>query len=398
MKNRQASQSLGDYRNQDLHAFDSKRGPFPKPSCPLTMNATLLVAFGFLLILRPVASVGADRNVAMNNPDKVAWQLFMEINRPASNTERGVPDPGKKLGDDGDVVWETWKSNSTEVFLPDGSKPPPWDESSQPGSPGKPKVFEGSKGDIINALKANPSAPGSEILHGITPSFEPSNPLGDESRMNRAAFEFVVMNDLYNIEGQEELFKKLAANPNSTLQFPIDAKEIKARWRILSADEVAKGADKQYHTHKEGSKVYALMALHIITKDTPTWLWINFRHKETTPEIPDHDTYGMPYAVKGTKWENYRLSGAQVAFVDSTGNPTILSDPTIEKGFEHSSCITCHSFATINDKGRRLPPDDTLLGAPTPSLFSGKNGISTTLKFAQLDFVWSLFRANHKKP
>ena len=35
----------------------------------------------------------ADPNPAINNPDKFAWDRFIEINRPALEGRRGVPDP-----------------------------------------------------------------------------------------------------------------------------------------------------------------------------------------------------------------------------------------------------------------------------------------------------------------
>ena len=72
-----------------------------------------------------------DPNPAVNNPDKVAWDLFVELNRPALEGRRGVPDLTKKHGDAGLRVWETWKITTTpgnEVFLEKGKRPSGWDE------------------------------------------------------------------------------------------------------------------------------------------------------------------------------------------------------------------------------------------------------------------------------
>ena len=41
--------------------------------------------------------------------------------------QRGVPDPGKTIGQAGDVVWHTWKTPD-EIFYPGGQAPPPWNQ------------------------------------------------------------------------------------------------------------------------------------------------------------------------------------------------------------------------------------------------------------------------------
>jgi hypothetical protein len=164
------------------------------------------------------------------------------------------------------------------------------------------------------------------------------------------------------------------------------------------------------------------------------------------PEVSSLDRYsdpdkGFPPEVANTVWQNYRLRGTQVDFVTSTGRPTLLGNTQIEGTFQaSSSCITCHSRASIGQKpasGQRpsrislfedihaiqrfptLPathaqncikvnPQDTsrclesrgvsiikgAIGAPDKSLYiiEGTPG----LEFTQLDFVWSLRRARRR--
>jgi hypothetical protein len=65
----------------------------------------------------------SDPNPAVNSPDKFAWDLFAEINRPALIGSRGIADPTKKVSDPGLRVWETWKITTpigSEVFLKGG--------------------------------------------------------------------------------------------------------------------------------------------------------------------------------------------------------------------------------------------------------------------------------------
>ena len=57
--------------------------------------------------------------------------------------------------------------------------------------------------------------------------------LGNETRMNKEAFEFIVSKNLYSIEGQEEFLTK-----NLAVDFPVAAKEIKAAWRMFTDAEL----------------------------------------------------------------------------------------------------------------------------------------------------------------
>ena len=119
--------------------------------------------------------------------------------------------------------------------------------------------------------------------------------------------------------------------------------------------------------------------------------------------------------LEGTVWENYRLRGTQVDFVDSTGKPTLLANSHIESDFQTTaSCISCHARATIGPpipgvaSVNRLsifdPPyqiDQQIItpsGAPDSSMFVSYLGATGSakpvLRYTQLDFVWSLFRAH----
>ena len=51
--------------------------------------------------------------------------------------------------------------------------------------------------------------------------------------MNKEAFEFILNRNLYSIEGQEDFLNK-----NLAVDFPVDAKEIKAAWRMFTDVEL----------------------------------------------------------------------------------------------------------------------------------------------------------------
>src|ERR1043166_8665504 len=61
-------------------------------------------------------------DVATDYFDDYSWRAFVALVWPAALERRGMPDPSKKLGDDGPRVFETYKA-LWEVFHQDGSPP-----------------------------------------------------------------------------------------------------------------------------------------------------------------------------------------------------------------------------------------------------------------------------------
>jgi len=174
------------------------------------------------------------------------------------------------------------------------------------------------------------------------------------------------------------------------------------------------------------------VALHIITKDLPNWTWATFEHEdneclgeaEKNPALKSVDRYGRnpdgsiskelkdDFIKNGMppKWNYYKLRGTQIDFTKSTGDTIILGNTYTENGFTtSSSCITCHSRATVgaylgNGKLNKLnvfESRDPLLGSvgsPNPRWFyEYKENGSKEMKFLQTDFMWSIpFRVKRK--
>jgi hypothetical protein len=345
----------------------------------------------FALILLLAACTTTIQHPAVNSPDHFAWQLFMEINQP-------IPDDPQ-----GRVVWEGW-ALAREVFAdPNGT--PDWETLTD--SPLR--ELEQFDPMPLQQLLADPT------LTAI-PEFDPILSLlfVNETRMNRAAFDFIVENELWYVEGQEAMF-----NRNESIIFPTDAKEVKALWRPIAPEEA-----HLFHTttltNAEGElELYGLTSLHITTKDLPNWFWATWEHVSNPNReavVPSRDRAGLPAELRGTKWENYVLRGTQIDFVDPTGRPTILASSEIEAGFEAtSSCITCHARSTIGPAivGQEFPfnrlavfigEDPTgqfpigAVGAPDPAWFFDTSSGDETPKYVQLDFVWALIRAQRRNP
>jgi hypothetical protein len=362
-----------------------------------------------------------DTAAALFEPDKYAWKLFVALNWPADPAQK-VADPSKPFGAPGPVVWETWRNimqgAPDTVFPALGADPGPWLGSGSPAIARQERQFDPAPRQL-QVFRAIENALRPTDRPGLAPAFDAAVGAGNEVRMNQSAYEFVRQSNLYNVEGQVAQF----AAGKENLNFPPNAKEVKAQWRKI------KEADKpRYHwaevTLNNGQKEsWGLTALHISTKDLPNWLWTTFEHidNKTPGQVdggppnlgwmtkssdkfacpsPPHDCEKAPtgIGVQGTKWENYRLRGSQIDFVTSFGTPTVLANGQIEAPFQRrSSCITCHARATISRDGTQdigfFPP---LTGAPTSSeFFDAQTGQRT---FMQLDFVWSLRRASSMAP
>lgn len=369
----------------------------------MKISPNRLLALTLLLPLSGIHSPArsADAHSVMNAPDQFAWGLFVDINKPADATKPNGP-----------VIWETW-ALARDVFRNPNAKPE-WPAAEADA----PRQFEPAPlQQLIRASQkaAEVPTPGPAILvdSGVLLTE------GNETRMNRDAFDFVVANELYHIEGQEAFF-----NSGRTITFPVGAQEIKAQWRRIAPEQKAR-----YHwteISRSGAaepELWGLTALHITTKDIPNWFWATWEHKDNEgveAVVPSRDKAGLPAALQGTKWENYLLRGTQVDFVSATGKPIILANSQVERGFQAtSSCMTCHSRASIGDTPRTefdrgtTPPtplprpanrlavfendgENGAVGVPLASWFEDATTDPPSRSYIQTDFVWSLFRARRK--
>jgi hypothetical protein len=145
-----------------------------------------------LLQLTAPAFAQTDPDPAMNNPDKRAWQLFIQINSRAGGSN---------------AVFETFASD-TDTFQP------------TPQFPAGPSALT-LHAPILESTARDAALKSGVLLPAIPP--DPISQGGEETRRNRAAFDFIVNNNLFKVSGLKAAFGK-------TLSFPIDAVEVKANW------------------------------------------------------------------------------------------------------------------------------------------------------------------------
>lgn len=379
----------------------------------LTALATVLAAMGSAM------AQSVDPNPAMNNPDKLSWELFVRVTP-------SVP------GLNNNVVFETWASNEDTFQLkkfPGTTTDPSCalvvaDNSVQPQA-----VVPTASPKILNVSALAASAP---RVPGLQPHVLRDG--SQETRRNKATFDFIFCNKLNTRAGLRAAFAA-----GQTISFPIESIEVKADW--IPAGNLSP-SDFHINTASDGKR-YALVSLHIISKQVPNWTWATFEHRSNAgrcdfmgchdrfgavvQDVPPNDSPGGSYnpcvktpAVKRLfsdaglppLWDNYCLKGSQVDFVTATGVPTLLGNTVPEDGFvKTSSCITCHSRAAVNSQGRpttgagflnppipALCPDGPQVrcspnGAPNPAWFWNNPGQpSQSMLALQTDFIWSIPR------
>jgi hypothetical protein len=330
-----------------------------------------------------------DRNQAAF--DEYAWQLFVAMNWPASDTERGVPNLSKQIGDPGTVVWQSLRT-SESVFLAGGADPGNWND-------GYPMEFV-----LENISKVDPEV--KEHLSAVNQAV--GGPLTDqdsnytfyEKYMNEIEYTYVHTNKFYD--------KSILNAQTSDLKLTVGSMEIKSAWKIMTEND----DQDDFFTAPATVKIpdgptkkvtVGLVGLHITMKTagSPQWVWATFEHINnvpgdagstathfsfnnpdcseadcpvnvaTKPGIPTQVTRYTPiekYALaankkwqgllQGTVWANYELITMQwPSDPDDPGNPqgtptpNISANTTMETYIQRtSSCMACHSTARTTNE------------------------------------------------
>ncbi|MBV8526547.1 MAG: hypothetical protein JOY71_31290 [Acetobacteraceae bacterium] len=202
---------------------------------------------------------------------------------------RGEPDRTKPFGEvSGPRVWEAWKSE-IEIFQPGGASPSIW--TSYAGQNPCGAGFS-NEGVTLSAFTAF-----GDFNQAIFSMSGVGNPLVAQNktyaryevRVNQPEFDAIVRHGWY-----------LAANlprPEAAVAFDNGSIEVKAAWRILTANDTAAVRGRYYVV--PGASVFdvatgkclkqdvALVGLHIVAKtpDRPQWIWSTFEQIDNVPGI-----------------------------------------------------------------------------------------------------------------
>ncbi len=359
-----------------------------------------------------------DSIYVLQNPDRYAWDLFRAINWPA-DTIQMIADTTLQLGDPGWVVWQTWKTGP-EVYQANGHKPKGWYQKDF-GIRSLKNFNHFSKKAGIPDITKNPTFGLEEVV------------------LNKSTYDYVVENNLYNRNGQLELY-----NSEYQINFPKESIELKVKWRKIPDTPYDKARYHYQYIETVNKNVvsrdlYGLVSIHMTSRILKRWFWATFEHIDNRSQkhpgddgwlLPTRDRFACknaPYdceqaptniGLEGTKWEYFLLRGSQTEYVDEYGDPTLLANSNVERGFQlSSSCITCHSLASI---GPINPADSSLyfvdflyfsplkkfdggifggkgrVGVPDSNLFNLPDSVGGKMK--RNDFVWSLIEASWYQP
>ncbi|WP_051666534.1 hypothetical protein [Pedobacter sp. R20-19] len=213
--------------------------------------------------------------------DLFSWESFIALN--------WSPDSTEIIGQHGDnaTVWETWKENA-EVFLPDGSKPAPWNAALQ------------QKNKVLVQVGKTPTV----LLTDVTQPFL-TGPLIDQNGqytrfeivMNEKMFDYIDNNVLYNYQGQQKFTDTIAFPSGNNEKKAHGAIMVKASWKIMGkGDDTTRFHKTRATIHvnaipKQSVKdttytaLVGLVGLHIGTKsqNNPQWIWSTFEQVDNAP-------------------------------------------------------------------------------------------------------------------
>lgn len=375
--------------------------------------------------LDPVPSRGGKLPSGLHS-DQASWQHFVRIVAPVSPTQ---------------AQFETWASD-LDVYT-DTPRWPTRDQSAEKklqasqlhrgksphASRIAPTIDDESCAQVGNAVAGNfpvkAIGQGPSATQGIVqPCF------GEEVRRNRPSYDYLVGNKLNTQKGLAAAYAratkpvKRGATP-WRVSLPVDSVEVKADWiptptliEWLGKNGVAMNTaqvKQKYYTTTSKGDLYALVSLHVSSKEIPNWVWATFEHENNpgrcdtmgcfdsfgavnaaiAPVKKDNGQYGSCTKLPALKamfkaknlsgvWDSYCLKSSQIDYVAKNGAPLMLGDSFTERvaanvPINQSSCLACHAGAAINKDGTAFM---TLLNSnPMGKLPLPKDAVA-------MDFIW----------
>ena len=375
-----------------------------------TVGALLgMVSCTETIVVAVPARAGAVDGTQQNS-DEFIWRLFTQFAAPVANAP-GAP-----------VAFETWASDA-DTF----SYTPTWP------APTAPKKFQPSVLRAATTPHGGPvdvpcATPGNAAVGGFPTTGTPTPCIAEEVRRNRPQFDYIVSNNLNTQAGLAEAFKKSfkVAMPTSSIAVKGDWVPVQTLLQWIPTIGNLDNLHKLYYTGTSDGVEYALVSLHVSSRQNANWVWGTFEH-QMTPGRCDNigclDTFGaMKPAVPPNKamintqygpcektpalqalmqaanlspvWNNYCLKSTQVDYTAPDGTPYVLGNAVIERIVGNgtvaaSSCISCHAYASFSSNGQPTKAATAMLpynptGQPIPAVLEGS---------LQYDFMWGVLLA-----
>ena len=247
-------------------------------------------------------------NAPQDQFDQYSWQMFVALNWPAQDGQRGTPNCNKQPGDAGYTVWQTYKTVS-EIFLPGAANPGPWNSPLTARSLGIINIAALKNSSLVNSID---QAVGGWLID------QAGNPTYYDISANQASYNYIVGNRFYNAN---------VVSKANNISFPNGVIEIKSSWRILTPrdnashylTQIARVATFNNQGQRTGvTEAYlGLVGLHIITKVNgyPQWIWSTFEQIENVP----------PKAKVNGQWVDQPVSGTAYSYYNPLAPATTLN-------------------------------------------------------------------------
>ena len=377
---------------------------------PAAVGAAAKAPAGHAVVVVAVPARAGAVNGTTQNSDEFIWRLFTEFTAPVSKSK---PSP---------VLFETWASDE-DTF----SNTPHWP------SPDEPKKLHAS----VLARTTTPhlipidvacNPPAGAAVGGFPTTGTPTPCIAEEVKRNRPQFDYIVNSHLNNQVGLAEAYAKSfkVVMPNPSISVKGDWIPVQTMLQWIPQIGSLENLRKLYYTVTSSSVEYALVSLHVSSRQNPNWVWGTFEH-QMNPGRCDYlgcfDTFGakipavrpnrkavntqygacpktdrlkalMAKASLSPVWQNYCLKSSEVDYTAPDGTPYALGNSVIEGitgngTVAASSCIGCHVYASFGPKGTTTTAALNILpfnpfGNPIPGVLDGA---------LQFDFMWGVLLA-----
>jgi len=339
------------------------------------------------------------------NSDAFIWGLFTQFAAPVS-----PPSPSP-------VVFEGWASDADTFnvtpHFPSGPQPLKFQRSVL-------QTLSGGQVTPSPEIDVPCSPPPGGAVGGFPATGTPTPCIAEQVARNRAEYDYIVQNKLNTQSGLAAAYKS-----GFNVDMPVDAIALKGDWiplptLLLWLPQLRDPTRirQLYYTTTSGSVEYALLSMHVTSRQNPNWVWGTFEH-ELNPGRCDYigcfDTFGaqipavqpsrtsvnsqygecaktpklkamMANAKMSPVWEHYCLKSTQVDFTAADGTPYALGNSVIEGIVGNgtvaaSSCIACHAYASFGPTGAPTKTATAILpfnptGKPIQDVLNGSRTFS----------------------
>jgi hypothetical protein len=371
------------------------------------------------VIALPAVAVPAQAGAVegkSENSDAFVWKLFTQFAAPASPN---APSP---------VAFETWASDA-DTF----TSKPHWPATLEPLKLHTSVLELAKKADFTRPLAVafsnaaakidvpcggdpkGPKPPPGSASGGFPTAGNPVPCIVEQVSRNRTNYDDIVNSNMNTQAGRAAAYKA-----GKEFEMRRDSIAIKGDWVPLptllqwipdlgNLDNIR----KEYYTATSNRTEYALLSIHVASRQNPNWVWGTFEHKRN-PGRCDYmgcfDTYGAQTAVVQPNrrafntqygscaktpalkalmqranlspvWQNYCLKSTEVDFTAPDGTPYTLGNSVIEGivgdgTVAASSCISCHRYASFGSTGAPTTAAANILsfnptGRPIPTVLTG---------------------------